>query len=107
MQNPALKSLCDQYHYSYIHDTADRRPMKGVKISGGKPVLRTYLGLVILFPRRRFSPVATSNLTPFGGPPTVDDMDRLGEIEQEIQDSMAKLSDKSLPGSEKASISAR
>jgi endonuclease/exonuclease/phosphatase family metal-dependent hydrolase len=81
--------------------------MKGVKISGGKPVLRTYLGLVILFPRHRFSPVATSNLTPFSEPPTVDDMDRLGEIEQEIQDFMAKLSDKSLPGSEKAGISAR
>jgi endonuclease/exonuclease/phosphatase family metal-dependent hydrolase len=107
MENPALKSVCDAHHYSYIHDTADRRPIRGMRGPTGKPVLRTYLGLVILFPRRRFSPVATSNLTPFGGPPTVDDMVRLGEIEQEIQECMAKLSDKTLPGGERGALSAK
>ena len=46
---PMLRDLCDQFSYSYIHDTADSR-----LVQKGDKTRRTMLGLAILFPNRHF-----------------------------------------------------
>lgn len=87
---PMLRELCDRFSYSYVHDTADRRPLESSKGQKVK-VLRNMLGLAILFPNRQFSKVAAHNLAPFGGPPVIVDEPGLRALEAELAYATSRL----------------
>jgi hypothetical protein len=87
---PMLRELCDRFSYSYVHDTADRRPLQSSRGQKVK-VLLNMLGLAILYPNRQFSKVAAHNLAPFGGPPVVVDEPGLRLLEAQLADATSLL----------------
>lgn len=102
MHASGLNDACDRHHYSYVHDTSDYRASRGSLSKQFKPVM----GIVILFPYRRYSTVASINLVPFGGKPVFDNV-RMAEIEDQLNENSLLLKSPQASGSEKKAASDR